>query len=1077
MVYKGKSTAWRCAWGVGFFALFLNSVVLAGDEMSPAALLKESIQLMEAGEYADAAATMYIYLDTVGESKAPRVITIAQDIRFKLAGILIQEDDRLEEAAQVLQDYIDLPLGKHPRQAMKMLSTCYFEIEDYGSCVTAVTNALEYNENPVLVLKKVTEGDDDAGSSFVSDEDDPEFTPDELILLNLTLGEALFGLEKWAESIEPFTYVIENTSDGQRKGYAIMQVVNALIKIPDFDRITEWIPQLYRTTARYDIRVNLALMNAAVALYEAEEYDSALPLYRMILPRDELIAYQQDQLRSMRIDAGLTPEEGLEASEGEMLLFGDGDESETKAEETEADAGPVEEEKPKELVELEKLIAALEQLPPYENDIDYRMAQIYREVDRYWEAVRFFDAVYESDPASELGERSIYEMVTVLLDNLEEVAEAEERGFGYMGQYKEGITPRQIAYMLTGQYQKDKTMEPVKVLLPYIDGFVRTNDTAIVKYDAELYFMQGVADLMLLNYEESEKGFKRVLDEFPGSHQEGNALYWYGMSKLFLQKYVEAWPDFEKYTREFADGVWIDEAFFQGGICLFGMEKYDEALDRFTLVIKNYPDSSIFPGACSMRGDLYGSKGMLDKAVADYRLAIASAKQPKQATYAVFQMADVFEAEDRYDEIIQVVQEYVDEWGAEADIAKALFWIGKTKIQQGFVDEAVETYLDAIVRFGADVRQDGVDMMIAELVKVSAIWLGIEAQTQLMEDLQAALEAADDPVLKLRLRVTMAKLDYTEVELGKQLIKELPNLDSASPPVLATICDASFEMKDYSRAEELLRIFIIKFEDSDYMRAAYRLRGYGLYAEKDYDGALQTIEEAQETYGTDRDVAWAQLMKAQVLLDMGRVDEARAANMSVLSVPAWRGEPVAQATFQLGQVEEKADDPRKAFGFYQRAYFQYKGHAGGYWAAEGYLASARCLQTLGLEDDRRSTYRAMLFDPYVSDLPQAEVARQELGAIEVSNIETYIASGGTSNIVVAVETGEMMDITATETNTLETATAETNTVVAAAAETNTVETVAAETNTVETAAMETNTVEAAAAETNMTDVVGAEGES
>jgi len=122
MGHIGKSTAWRCAWGVGFFALFLNSAVLAGDEMSPAALLKESIQLMEAGKYADAAATMYIYLDTVGESKAPRVITIAQDIRFKLAGILIQ-DNRLEEAAPVLQDYIDLPLGKHPRQAMKMLAT------------------------------------------------------------------------------------------------------------------------------------------------------------------------------------------------------------------------------------------------------------------------------------------------------------------------------------------------------------------------------------------------------------------------------------------------------------------------------------------------------------------------------------------------------------------------------------------------------------------------------------------------------------------------------------------------------------------------------------------------------------------------------------------------------------------------------------------------------------------------------------------------------------------------------------------------------------------------------------------
>ena len=1024
MAYKGKSTAWRCAWA-GVLALALGSVALAGDEMSPAALLKESIQLMEAGKYADASSSMYQYLDAVAESKAPRVLAIAQDIRFKLATILIQEE-RLDEAASVLQEYIEQPLGNH-RTAMKMLSTCYFETDQFEECVVATTNALHYNANPDIVVGMVKRGKKkkgDAPPPKKKKDADPEYTPAELILLHLTLGESYFGLDQWAECIDPFTYVIGHTPDGQRKGYAIMQVVNALIKIPDFDRITEWIPQLYRTTARYDIRVNLALMNAAAALYDAHEYDSALPLYRMILPRDELVAFQQDQLRAMRISAGLPPEEGMEATEGELLLFGDGTEA------GDAPAEPVE--KPKELRELEALVEALKALPPYEHDIDYRMAQLYKEVERYWEALGFFDRVYTVDPESDLGERSIYELVNILLETLGELPEAEERGFAYMGGHKEGITPRQIAYMLTGHYQKEKTMASVKALLPYLDGFVRTNDANIAKYDTELYYMQAVADLVLLNYESSEKGFKRILEAFPGSHQEGNSLYWYAMSKLFLQRYADSFPDFEKYIADYPEGGWVDEASFQGGICLFGMERYDDALARFGQVIKTYPDSSIYPGACSMRGDIYGSKGLLDEAVADYERAIAAAKKPSQATYAVFQMANIYEAEDRYNEIIAVVEAYLEQWADEADIAKALFWIGKTRIQQGLVDEAVATYLDAIVDYGSDVRQDGVDMMISELVKVSAIWLGADAQAKLLSDLQAALDSATDPTLKLRLRVAMAKLDGTETELGKQLINELENLDNASPPVLACICDASFEMEDYSRAEELLRIFIVKFEDSDFMRAAYRLRGSGQFAEKDYEGALDTIEEAQELYGTDRDVAWAQLMKAQVLLDMGRTEEARKANMGVLNVPNWRGAPVAQATFQLGLVEEADGHLRKAFGFFQRTYFQYKGHAGGHWAAQGYLASARVLQKLDLENDRRNTYRAMLFDPYVSDLPEAEEAREVLGASEVADIENYIATGGETNLIIAVSTGEMIE--GAGTNTAESAATETNTVDAAATE-------------------------------------------
>ena len=973
----------------------------ASDGPTPAELLKEAMGHMQAERYEDAVALMYMYLGEVEESKAPRVIAIAQDIRFKMATILIMTE-RLDEAAAVLDEYIAYPVSNHPRQARKMLATCYFEIEDYDGAIGAVTNALEYNANPVVEVRLSKKSDDDDEVEYQDAEPEADFTPDELTMLQMTLAESHYNIENWSECIAPFEYVIENTTDTQRKGYAIMQVVNALIEIPDFARITAWIPQLYRTSARYDIRVNLALMNAAAALYDAGEYDSALPLYRMILPRDELVEYQQEKLRRLRVAAGLPEEEVEEESVPETMLFGIDDGRKAVEEEKVADTGLLVE-KPKELIELENLIIALKDLPPYENDIDYRMADLYKTVERHWEGLRFFDKVFTAAPDSEIGERSIFEIVDTLIEALGEPVEAEKRGFKYMTDYPRGITPRQIAYMLNGYHQKLENMEAVKAIKPYLDGLVRTNDATIIKYDTELYFMQAVADLMLLNYEEAEEGFKYVLSEFPESHQEANSLYWYAMARLFLQKYAEAHPGFENYIKRFPTETYVDESHFQAGVCLFGMEKYDEALERFSLVINTYPDSSVYPEACSMRGDIYGSQGKLDEAIIDYERAYATSKKANQATYASFQMAEVYEAEDKYDDIIRVVERYLDEWQADADIAKALFWIGKTKIQQRKFDEAVATYVDAIVEYGSDVKQDGVDLMIAELVKVTAVYLDTEQQDKLKSDLEAALEASDDLTLQLRLRVTLAQLAHTEFELGQQLIAELSDLEHASPPVLACLCEASFEMEDYSRAEELLRIFIIQFEESEYMRAAYKLRGYGQYAEKDYEGALATIEEAQETYGTDPDVAWAQLMKAQVLLDQGLIEESRTANMNLLSVPSWRGAPVAQATFQLGLVEEAAGEPLKAFGFYQRAYFQYKGHAGGHWAAEAYLASARCLKKLGLENDRRNTYRAMLFDPYVSDLPQAEEARTILGTTEVAKIAAYIETGGATNITIEVE--------------------------------------------------------------------------
>ncbi|MEI6891492.1 MAG: tetratricopeptide repeat protein [Pontiella sp.] len=983
-------------------ATLMGMATLARAQDAPTAgeMLKDSMLAMEEKRYEDAIDSMYMYVSEVEESTAPRVVAIAQDIRFKLAKILILKD-RYDEAAAVLQDYIDLPLANKPREAMKMLATCYFDLEAFEECATTVTNALYYNANPVLLSERISKNNGDEDYSDETVEPEPEFTQDELTTLNMTLGESYFNIMKWEECIVPFSYVIEYTTNEQRKGYAIMQIINALIEIPAFDRIMEWVPQLIRTSARYDIRVNLALMNAAAALYDEGEYDSALPLYRMILPRDELIAYQENRMREMRIAFGLSPDEGAQLTADEMLLFGS-DDPVVDAEGTE-DVVIVEEKMPKAIVELENLIISLKALPPYELNIQYRMADLYKTVERYWEALKFFDKVYLADPTTVVGEQCIYELVDMLLESLDEQGEAETRVHAHIGKYKEGVTSRQLAYLLTGYYQKSEMMPVIKTLKPYIDEFVRTNDVTIVKYDTELYFMQAVADLVMQNYEESEKSFKYVLDEFPESHQEANCTYWYAMSQLFLQKYEEGFASFELYIKKFPQGQYTAECYFRGGICLFGQEKYEEAKERFSFVINSYPDSSVYPEACSMRGDIYGSEALLDKAIADYERAFNSSRTAAQATYATFQMAEVYEAEDKYDDIIRVVQRYENAWKDDADIAKALFWIGKTKIQQKLYDEAVETYIAAIVEYGGDLRQDGVDQMITELVKISSIYLSTEQQDKLLADLEAARDLADTDTLKLRLRVLLAQLQDTEFELGQELIAKLESFDNASPPVLSIICDVSFELEDYSRSEELLRIFINKFEDSDFMRAAYKLRGFGLYAEKDYEGALATIDDAQALYGTEYDVAWAQLLKAQVMLDQGDIDDARDTNLSILTVPAWRGVAVAQATYQLGGVEETAGNLAKSFAFYQRTYFQYKGHAGGYWAAKAYLASARILEKMDRENDVRNTYRAMLFDPYVNTLPQASVASNYLGSAEVAEITAFLDTGGSSNITITVE--------------------------------------------------------------------------
>jgi len=1095
---------------------------LGPDEPTPTERLTHALELLQQQRYDEAIEEMFQYLDAVADTRMPRMLKKAQDVRYRLAVILIDRN-RQEEAIEVLKDYTTNQPAPHMRRAMKMLVACYFDTDMYEEAIKAAHEALEYNENPyVVAVDKTLEDDETFGDEEEAAEDLP-YTQQELTMLHFVIGESMFNMGDLEECIEHFTYVTRYTKDEQRKGYSIMQMINAMIDLKGFDRIVAWVPELYKTPARYDIRVNLALLGAAAALYEAGEYDSALPLYRMIVPREELLEYQEKRLRQLRIDAGLPPDMGEELTPGEVLLFGQEDAERTAEDDVQwgwlVSDGPETEEDddaevPKEISELEALLTALRAMQPYEDHVNFQMAQLYKNVKRFWEAVRFYELVsaaetsMSTDDASIYG-RSAYELVAVLADELNANFEAETYAYAYFEDHKEGLYPRLVAYILTRHYQRERDWASIEALKPYVDSFERSSNIDWTRFDTELYFMQGVAQLMQQHYTNAVDALNYVIEEFPGTDHEANALFWCGFSYLCLEDNEKAYDCFERYTRDFPGGTLLDEAYYQGGISLFGLDRLDEAKERFSYVIDSYgTNSTVYSDACIMRADILASEGgdSLDKAVVDYKNAFKHAGRVTQATQATFKMCDLFKADENVyglSYIEEAVNLYLASWGDddEADIAKALFWLGRVMIQQHRYEEAANSYFQAIVDYGGNLRQDGVDMMIPELVKICKGFLTDEQRENMKTRIQVKAQTSDSQTLSLRLRVVLSKLNDSEVELGKQLIAELPNLDNASPPVLSAICEASFAMNDYSRSEELLRIFKYKFEDSDYMRSAYKLRASGQLFNKNLDGALETIKAAQEEYGTDAQTAWAQLMKASILLDQAvvlsgneslpreklleysaselqraqdqmkaldeeiaearnkpdnlpaverkleekeeigariaalesaaggsssdseirtllaqcKIDHAREENKNVMGVPGWRGAPYAQATYQLGQVEELAGNLLAAHGFYQRTYYQYKGLADGHWGAEGYLSSARCLEALSEQPGlpakeveqyrqaRINTLRAMLYDRYVNKLPQADMARELLGPSEVAVIEAFIASDTTTNIVVNIE--------------------------------------------------------------------------
>ena len=84
------------------------------------------------------------------------------------------------------------------------------------------------------------------------------YSLEEQVMLHMTLAESNFTMGEWKECIRPYQFVVTNEADEERRGYAILQLINSFIALEQYDDAKDSILDLYETDARYNIRVNMA---------------------------------------------------------------------------------------------------------------------------------------------------------------------------------------------------------------------------------------------------------------------------------------------------------------------------------------------------------------------------------------------------------------------------------------------------------------------------------------------------------------------------------------------------------------------------------------------------------------------------------------------------------------------------------------------------------------------------------------------------------------------------------------------------------------------------------------------------
>ena len=171
--------------------------------------------------------------------------------------------------------------------------------------------------------------------------------------------------------------------------------------------------------------------------------------------------------------------------------------------------GIIEAESKKRQTEIDDLISSKEilvDLPAYEDEVTFRIGQIYFEIKRFWEGFVLFDKLYAQDRTSEIGEAAMLQSVLVLYD-VKEIDRAEQRILTYLEEQPDGQYARTLLSLMMRDNLVKQEFNDVVSFKDSMDLIPDTSDVDERALQADLHYMMAFGQFQSRNYLEAEEQF------------------------------------------------------------------------------------------------------------------------------------------------------------------------------------------------------------------------------------------------------------------------------------------------------------------------------------------------------------------------------------------------------------------------------------------------------------------------------------------------------------------------------------------------------------------------------------------
>jgi TolA-binding protein len=843
---------------------------------------------------------------------------------YYLLGVCHLELESYEEAIDALETFLQLlPTSPNVFKARLMMGEAFFYQQEWEEVPKAVA--------PLLSSRMVPAG--------------------ELEMAHQLAGQSFQELENWERALPSWQWLFQRGSRREVRTTAAGSIAICLIRLGRFADLYRFVPALLPTNANTSIQLNLQLVFEGDRLLQDGVPDQALLLYRLVMPTQSLIqdlnrreedaTREIDQLKRMNVLTEPLRQRGRQLEQA--------------------------------LLAIEASREELEAFPEYDEELRLRLADCYQQLARYEEAIQLYLALRDQAPDSEIAQQALYSAYMVAF-----TAEDPDRALEIARLYMEDYPG--------GEYWEDVTLHAASLLLQLerwseaealvAQALKVTPDHVTLDH---MLYIQGYAQFMQNDIRSAIRSMNRLLAVRSNSTFSSNARYWIALGQLFLENYEEARDGFRDLSRgEAIPDIRMDAAFRQG-VAEYGLGDFPVSTETFRTFLETYPASPLAAEALAMIGDMQAAEGLLDEAIGSYEDAMEQAVNQVQGDYVAFQMARTYELENRWQEILDLFDRYLEQFGEEANVTQAAYWKGNALTQLGNPDEARRLFLETVVQHGHDPAADGIDFILRDLIEDMHTRLQGQPEADeirtLVENAKEEADLRGDRALELRLIGFQIETAPNEdlVELLTASLLQEKNLEEASPGVLALMGRLAEDSSTPELGLRAYEVFLERYPESDLILEALKGLAEARVDAGDLNGAIQLFEEVTERFPLLPHGADARLRLGDLYRQQGEPDKAIEAYTLILSVKEWRGELWPTALLRLGDTEMERERFLEASGYYQRVYVMYTGFPA--LAAEAYYKGAQALQNLGESDKMREVLEEMLDQPEFANQPVAREAR------------------------------------------------------------------------------------------------------